>query len=226
MSIHTYIHVCDGLLWSGPVTLNFFLTFWTLYTSRFWSLFFKMLLLFPLCFFVFSAPFGSLRLRFQAMRQPAMRWLHAARDWYHTTSGARCFFFQKCLDFRILFWDFWGLKNRYVDVGMHWRETWPRQLSVEEVSIGGSCHAAVHGSLVVSSDMSTKRSGFSGVWWCFVWVGGDTNSPQLLTEWSKLVPSSVVPTQRFLFIFTPNPWGNDPSWLAHIFQLGWNSTTN
>ena len=36
------------------------------------------------------------------------------------------------------------------------------QLSVEEVSIGGSCHAAGHGSLVVSSDMSTKRSGYPG----------------------------------------------------------------
>ena len=29
------------------------------------------------------------------------------------------------------------------------------------------------------------------------------------------------------FICSPlSPWGNDPIWLAHIFQMGWNSTTN
>ena len=32
-------------------------------------------------------------------------------------------------------------------------------------------------------------------------------------------------TQRFLE-FSSDPWGNDPIWLAHIFQMGWNSTTN
>ena len=27
-------------------------------------------------------------------------------------------------------------------------------------------------------------------------------------------------------IFTHNPWENDPIWCSHIFQMGWNSTTN
>ena len=26
---------------------------------------------------------------------------------------------------------------------------------------------------------------------------------------------------HFLLIFTPDPWGNDPIWLLHIFQTGW-----
>ena len=131
---------------------------------------------------------------------------------------------QKCLDFRIPFWDFWGLQNRYVDVGMHLRNM-TFQLSVEEVSIGGSRHAAGHGSLVVSSDMPTKRSGyrgFDGVLFELV----VTQTPHNFWLNDLLLPSSVVATQRFLFICSPIPWGNDPTWLAYIFQLGWNSTTN
>ena len=27
---------------------------------------------------------------------------------------------------------------------------------------------------------------------------------------------------QIVFIFTPDPWGNDPIWLYHIFQIGWN----
>ena len=34
----------------------------------------------------------------------------------------------------------------------------------------------------------------------------------------------VVATQRFFL--NPEPWGNDPIWLAHIFQMGWWKTTD
>ena len=30
------------------------------------------------------------------------------------------------------------------------------------------------------------------------------------------------PWFQILFIFTPNPRENDPIWLSHIFQMGWN----
>ena len=54
-------------------------------------------------------------------------------------------------------------------------------------------------------------------WWQLKWVVGIS-----VSYWDGLFSGAMLVKFQILFIFAPDPWGNDPiCWATHIFQRDW-----
>ena len=91
-----------------------------------------------------------------------------------------------------------------------------------------------NGGLVRESPQYPLNSGLGIIVICPDWVNPTVKFVlQNRSQERNTSTHTIFETSKYIwvvisnmFYFHPEPWGNDPIWLAHIIQTGWEKTTN